>query len=67
MRLFEHRLIDEERELTTRLGNLQKFCKTSAFEDLPQKDQDLLLQQEEAMTNYQFILRLRIDRFKDKP
>lgn len=58
------RVIEEERELSARLAKLTAFLGTDKFQALRYVDQMLLNRQHDVMTQYQVILRARIDIFQ---
>lgn len=64
MRTFQQRVIDEEKELSRKIGRLSEFRETETFKILPEVDRDHLCRQLEAMIQYRNILGLRIARFK---
>lgn len=66
MQPHEQRVIDERKELDTRLGSLVNFLHTDTFANLPDIDRDLLMEQSTAMMNYSRILSKRISIFKGK-
>ena len=59
---YRSRLIDETRELRERLGKLREFIHSGRIRNLNRKDQELLRQQEKAMTEYHTILETRLAR-----
>lgn len=65
MQAYQHRVVDEKRELDERLGRLFTFMqKDPAFYELPNAEQDRLTRQSMAMAQYSMILGERIAAFK---
>jgi hypothetical protein len=59
----EQRVIDEAKELNTKLSALRTFQLEDFFDTLAAEDQALLMMQEMAMQNYLSILHRRVERF----
>jgi hypothetical protein len=59
----EQRVVDERNELIEKITKLHAFFKTEIFNNLPEKDQNLLEEQVQIMMNYSDILLKRINRF----
>ncbi len=60
----QQRVIDEQKELATKIDGLEAFINNSpVFETLPEEDQFLLRQQLTIMNEYDRILDARILRF----
>lgn len=57
---FIQRIQNERAELSIKLANLVKFFDTDVYENLSDYQQELLVQQCEAMSDYLEILDLRI-------
>lgn len=61
---FKDRVIAEARELEVKLTNLKGFIKGSVqFKNLNITDQEMLIDQDHAMSSYLWILKKRIERF----
>lgn len=58
---FIKRIQNERAELSIKVENLSKFFETSIFAGLSDYQQELLRQQDDAMSEYLDILDLRID------
>lgn len=56
------RMVDEEKELDTRMIALRRFTHTDIFKGLGSTDQALLVAQLSAMASYKEILTLRLGR-----
>ena len=59
----ERRVLDESKDLLSRLGKLRVFIAGDAFEELACEDRALLMQQEMCMQNLLTVLQRRIERF----
>lgn len=59
----QQRVVDEKKDLDTKLEALKNFFPTAIFKGLDQKNQDLLSSQEVAMEEYSQILAERISLF----
>lgn len=60
----EERVVQERNELNEKLEKLSHFMdKTAVYIDLPKRDKELLIAQENIMVQYQQILNERIGRF----
>lgn len=59
----QQRVVDEKKELDTKLAALKGFFNTAIFTGLDQVNQDLLSSQEVAMEEYSQILAERIQLF----
>ncbi len=59
----EQRVVDEAKELNTKLSALRAFFTSETFDTLKPEDQALLMMQEMAMQNYLTILHRRIENF----
>jgi hypothetical protein len=57
---FIQRIQNERAELSIKLANLNKFFETDIYSDLSSYQQELLVQQSDAMSEYLEILDLRI-------
>lgn len=57
---FKTRLQDEKQHLDERLGKLKTFLGTTAYTELPERQQDLLMEQSIVMTSYSDILEERL-------
>lgn len=57
---FIQRIQNERAELSIKLANLVKFFDTDVYKNLSDYQQELLVHQEEAMSDYLEILDLRI-------
>ena len=60
---WQQRVVDEAVELKVKTGNLTHFFQTPQFSKLSKDDQDLLIEQWEAMQKYGYVLEKRIDKF----
>lgn len=63
MKPYQQRVIDEKTELDERLSKLEAFRETDAWDQLPDEDQDLLINQTVIMHQYSEVLERRIARF----
>lgn len=59
----EQRVVDERTDLIEKITKLHAFLKTEIFENLQEKDQELLEEQVQIMMNYSDVLLKRINRF----
>lgn len=59
---FRSRLIDESRELKERLTKLRTFINSGQIRNLDKQDQELLISQEDVMTQYDDIIETRLAR-----
>lgn len=66
MEAYQHRVVEEQKELETKLIALCAFIGTDAFLKLDAEDQDLMHQQHDAMDTYNTVLVKRIHRFGAK-
>ena len=57
---YKERITVELSDLRTKLDKLEKFTDKETFEDLPIREQDLLILQVRAMHTYAVILRMRL-------
>lgn len=60
---FRDRVMEEEVDLSTKLGKLRDFISGALFSQLAKAEQQRLTDQVDAMTDYAHILRERIDAF----
>lgn len=67
MQDFQHRVVDEKRDLDTKLGKLHVFIDGAAFQSLPAAQRNLLTAQSAAMTVYSAVLGARIAAFEPTP
>lgn len=63
---FKQRLLDEYNELTERIEKLHAFSTSDKFSELNNENRFLLLDQHQAMINYQYILYKRLELQGDK-
>lgn len=63
MEAFQQRVVEEQKELETKLIALCAFIGTDIFTKLNTEDQDLMHQQHDAMDAYNTVLVKRIHRF----
>lgn len=65
MEAYQQRVVEEKKELDTKIKNLQLFIESEGFEEkVPNEfEQDDLVQQIEIMSHYSLILQSRINRF----
>lgn len=64
MEAHELRVVEESKELETKLAALQQFiCTNPVFEDLSRKEKQLLREQAQVMDEYNDILKERIKLF----
>ena len=61
---FQQRVVDESKELETKLDALTAFTGSAVFRNLPDVDRELLMRQGVHMTRYLMVLKVRIDNFK---
>ena len=59
----QQRVVDEKADLDEKLVKLLAFHGTETFADLPEEEQDRLIRQSVAMTNYSAVLGERIVAF----
>lgn len=59
----QERVVNEEQELATKLGALSGFIGGEVFRNLSKDEQEKLLRQQKAMTEYHDILEERIEGF----
>lgn len=62
----EVRVVEERTELVDKISKLHTFMSSPIYETLPERTQELLLQQEKAMKEYSDILLERINSFEGK-
>lgn len=62
----EVRVVEERTELVDKISKLHKFMSSPVYETLPERTQELLLQQEKSMKEYSDILLKRINGFEGK-
>lgn len=60
MRDFEHRLVTEERELSSKIQGLTAFVSSPRYDEISHLQQSLLKKQLDAMITYLSILRCRM-------
>lgn len=60
---YQQRVIDEKKELITKINNLTYFISTDTFELLPMEEQKRMIHQKIIMEKYINILTDRIDFF----
>ncbi len=60
---FQQRVVDEKKDLDSKIEKLNNFTKTDEFENLIIYEQKDLLDQLTAMRNYSYCLGRRIERF----
>ena len=66
MQPHQERVVEEKKELDSKLNRLKDFIQTSPqFEKLPLDEQERLTSQERVMSEYSNILQARIDAFKE--
>ena len=58
---YKARLVKEEKELSDRYYKLQAFIDGTHFESLGKRSKELLILQYNAMGQYMYILKLRIE------
>jgi hypothetical protein len=64
MHPFQQRVVDEQKELETKLRALVTFIEASPiYQGLPESERDLMLRQSVAMREYNSILKQRIEGF----
>jgi hypothetical protein len=61
---YQIRVVDEQRELQSRLDKLSAFVSSPNFGMLPEAEQDRMFRQANVMAQYNAILRERIAAFK---
>jgi hypothetical protein len=62
---YQTRVIEEKDELDNKRAKLDVFIEGDIFPTLKTRDQDLLVKQTNAMSQYSKILQKRIERFKE--
>ena len=65
MEEYQTRVIEEKDELDNKRAKLDVFIEGDIFPTLKTRDQDLLVKQTNAMSQYSKILQKRIERFKE--
>lgn len=60
MQPHQERVVQEKQELDERLFKLRLFLEKQAFKELPEKERDLLVEQEVCMHTYSDVLGERI-------
>lgn len=63
MQDFQQRVVDEHKELASKLDKLNQFIKGDIYKSLPGDEQMRLNHQAKAMSEYAFILNDRIAHF----
>lgn len=61
------RVIEEKAQLVDKLEKLRAFIRGDVFDGLPQVERSLLVEQEQHMSRYVFVLAQRIEAFTEKP
>lgn len=64
MKDFQQRVVEEKKELDSKLSNLKTFMSSKDYESLPLKHKQLLIRQRVLMDEYSDILKNRIELFK---
>jgi hypothetical protein len=65
MKPHQERVVQERKDLDEKIDKLDEFIDGEIFKTLPKDEQDRLVVQSAAMTNYSDILYARINAFED--
>jgi hypothetical protein len=65
MKPHQERVVQENKDLEEKIAKLDEFIDGEIFKTLPKDEQDRLVAQSAAMTNYSDILYTRISAFED--
>ena len=65
MKPHQERVVQERKDLDEKITKLDEFIDGEIFKTLPKDEQDRLVAQSAAMTNYSDILHARISAFED--
>lgn len=60
---YQKRVIDEKKELDSKIEKLNSFFETATYNSMEYDDRKLLLDQSDAMSKYSEILEERINKF----